>query len=270
MRELHTAAEVVAASEDDALIVWAAQDIGADRRTDRETDRPGHDGPLGQVRAWAHGDAVVVASPRVSRRDRMAVRGRPADAMPLIRHALAQVGPAYRPFGDADLIEELVRGVPELALLGGFSWMTTTAQPPSEKSPAPASPGPAWLEADAEPEVTRLLKAAHPDSYAMPGVPGVRRWAGVRDAGGDLVAVAADAWPAPTVGLLAGVATAVHARGRGLGERVCRFLTGELLAEHGRVALMVDDWNTGAVGLYGRLGFARRRVAAAIVGVPPV
>ncbi|OPG07945.1 GNAT family N-acetyltransferase [Microbispora sp. GKU 823] len=249
MRELVSEAEVVAASGDDDLVVWAAQGM-----------RPG-------VRAWAYGDAVAVASPEASRRDRLAVRGPAAQVVPLVRHALAEAGPSYRPLGDAALIEQVVEAAPELELAGRFSWMGTEklAPPRQETSREVAGQEGAasWLAESAAPEVAELLAAANPGSYAVPGLPPVRRWAGVRDGSGALLAVAADAWSAPTVGLLAGVATAAPARGRGLGERVCRFVASALLAEHGRAALMVDDWNRAAVAVYERLGFARRRVAAA-------
>ncbi|TQS17225.1 GNAT family N-acetyltransferase [Microbispora hainanensis] len=225
------------------------------------------------VRAWAYGEAVAVASPEASRRDRLVVRGPAAQAAPLVRHALAECGPSYRPLGDAELIERLIEAVPELELAGHFSWMgTEKLAPPRPEVTSPEvtsgqGTGPegaaSWLADTAAPEVTALLAAASPGSYAVPGLPRVRRWAGVRDGSGALLAVAADAWSAPTVGLLAGVATAEPARGRGLGERVCRFVAAALIAEHGRAALMVDDWNRAAIVVYERLGFARRRVAAA-------
>nr|WP_240972127.1 GNAT family N-acetyltransferase [Microbispora sp. CL1-1] len=243
-------AEVVAASGDDDLVVWAAQGM-----------RRG-------VRAWAYGDAVAVASPEASRRDRLAVRGTASQVVPLVRHALAEAGPSYRPLGDAALIQQVVEATPELELAGHFSWMgTEKLAPPRQETTSREGAGQegtaSWLAESAAPEVAELLAAANPDSYAVPGLPRVRRWAGVWDGSGALLAVAADAWSAPTVGLLAGVATAVPARGRGLGERVCRFVASALLAEHGRAALMVDDWNRAAVVVYERLGFARRRVAAA-------
>jgi GNAT superfamily N-acetyltransferase len=247
LRELTRTAEVVDATADDDLIVWAAQDM-----------KPG-------VRVWAAGDAVAVASPQASRRDRLAVRGSTAHATRLVRHALAEMGPEFRPFGDVQLVRELSETIDELALLGRFSWMATTSPPPAPALPAAGDRDVAWLPPDEEPDVTDLLKTANPDSYAVPGIPGVRRWAGIRDTTGELLAVAADAWSAPTVGLLAGVATAVQARGRGLGERTCRFVTEALLAEHDRAALMVDDENPAAIGVYERLGFARRFVAAAAV-----
>ncbi|WP_205315184.1 hypothetical protein, partial [Nonomuraea lactucae] len=114
-----------------------------------------------------------------ARRDRLAVWGDAARAAKLVRHALAVLGPSYRPLGEAVLLAEHA-----------------------------------------------------PRSYAVPGAAGVTRWAGTR-IGGRLAAVAADAWSAPSVGFLAGVATAAPFRGRGLAERVCRWVSRELVAAHG-------------------------------------
>ncbi|TKK91719.1 GNAT family N-acetyltransferase [Herbidospora galbida] len=123
-------------------------------------------------------------------------------------------------------------------------------------------PGVRWLDPGAEPEVAQVLAVANPDAYARPGMPGVTRWAGVRDDAGRLVAVGADAWSAPTVGFVGGVATLPQARGSGLAGAICRFLTATLLDRHGRVSLMVDDVNAAALAVYRRLGYARRPVAA--------
>jgi hypothetical protein len=121
-----------------------------------------------------------------------------------------------------------------------------------------------WLGSGAEAEVAALLAADAPESYAVPGVAGVRRWAGLR-VGGELAAVAAEAWSAPTVGLLAGVATGARFRGRGLAERVCRWVSRELVEACGRAALMVDDDNAAAITVYERIGYRRRRVLASHV-----
>ncbi|GIF08156.1 GNAT family N-acetyltransferase [Actinoplanes siamensis] len=91
----------------------------------------------------------------------------------------------------------------------------------------------------------------------------MRRWAGLRDDGGRLVAVAADAWSTVETGFLAGVTTRPDARGRGLAADLCAFATDELLAGRERVALLADYTNVPAVRTYQRLGFRIRRVAAA-------
>ncbi|GAA2839071.1 GNAT family N-acetyltransferase [Kribbella solani] len=78
--------------------------------------------------------------------------------------------------------------------------------------------------------------------------------------GAIVVSVAADAWSAPEVGFLAGVATNPVARGKGLSRQVCGFATAELVKRHGRAALMVDGDNAA---VYERLGYTYRKVAAA-------
>ena len=87
--------------------------------------------------------------------------------------------------------------------------------------------------------------------------------AGLRDPDGVLQCVAADAWSVPEIGFVAGVATRVRARSRGLGTTLCAFLTDELIKDRGRVALLVDHANVAAVRSYDRLGYRMRRIAAA-------
>ncbi|MFI6633186.1 GNAT family N-acetyltransferase [Nonomuraea fuscirosea] len=241
--ELRSARELGSACDDDDLVMWAAQ------------------GLTGAGRAWALGDAVVAGSPLISRRDRLAVWGGADCAAELLRHALGELGPAYRPLGEAELMSEVTARLDGVRERGRFSWMSLPAAP----APIPASvlgEGVGWVEAEAE--VAALLAAAAPHSYAVPGAAGVSRWAGVR-VDGRLAAVAADAWSAPTVGLLAGVATDEAFRGRGLAERVCRWVSRELVAAYGRAALMVDDVNAVAIGVYERIGYRRRPVMAAHV-----
>ncbi|MEO3889996.1 GNAT family N-acetyltransferase [Nonomuraea sp. B5E05] len=243
IRELRSAAEVRAACGDDDLVVWAAQ------------------GLRGGARAWALGEAVAAACPRVSRRDRLAVRGGAVHAAGLVRHALAELGPSYRPLGEAALMREVTGRLDGLEVAGRFSWMSLDTDVAGTDGTDGDDGGVGWLEDDDIAQVAALLAAEAPSSYAVPGLAGVRRWAGVR-AGGELAAVAADAWSAPTVGLLAGVATRARHRGRGLAGRVCRWVSRELVAAYGRAALMVDDDNPPAIRVYERLGYRRRRVAA--------
>ena len=234
VREVHEVTELARISADDPLVMWAAQGL---RRS----------------RAWRLGDAVAVAAPDISRRDRLAVRGPVDDLAPLVAHVLAEVGTSYRPFGEEAVVRELAERVPGVEFVASFGWMDC------ETTPLTAGPV-RWLGSDDR--VTALLEVAAPDSYAWPGHPGVRAWAGVAE-GNELLSVAADAWSAPDVGFLAGVATAPAARGRGLSTVVCGFVTAELIARCGRVALMVDKGNESAIAVYRRLGYTYRAVAAA-------
>ncbi|MFJ4783439.1 GNAT family N-acetyltransferase [Streptomyces sp. NPDC088794] len=231
----------------DGHLIWAAQ------------FRP--DGsPAPGVRIHRHGSATAVASPDLSGRDRIAVAGTEGDALTLVRDVLREVGPTYRPFGEAELIDGLVRGIPELGRGGGpFLWMET-AVPPVVTGPGDAG----WLDARGERDAGNLITRHFPDSYAQPGRLGVRRWAGLRDeADGRLVAVAADAWSGVGCGFLAGVVTHPAARGRGLGGAVSGFVVGALVRDYGRAALMVDAGNAGAVGVYERVGMRGRVFGAA-------
>jgi hypothetical protein len=234
VRELLTTAELVRVSAGDPMIVWAGQ------------------GLRGGVRAWYDGDAVAVASPQLSKRDRLAVSG-PVDAVArLVNEVYAEVGTSFRPFGDEQLIRDLADRVPGMKFSAAFGWMDTRTAP-THQTHAPAQPhaqsapqtarsgglvsggGPAWLDDDAG--VEALLAEAAPASYAWPGHPAVRRWAAATGDGGELLSVAADAWSAPEVGFLAGVATRRVARGKGLSRQVCAFVTTQLVAQHGRAGI---------------------------------
>ncbi len=154
IRELTGAGEVAAASGDDLMVVWAAQGMA-----------PG-------VRVFASGEAVAVASPDLSRRDRLVVAGPLDEAVPLVRHALAEAGPTFRPIGEEPLVRGLAERVEGLEFATAFDWMEVT-------SPVPGDAGKArWLAEEDTAEVMALLAEANPDSYAVPGLPGVTRWAG--------------------------------------------------------------------------------------------
>ncbi|MBG0831789.1 GNAT family N-acetyltransferase [Planomonospora sp. ID67723] len=217
------------------------------------------------VRAWASDGAVAVACPDLNRRDRLAVRGPAHQVAELVRQVRPELGPSYRLLGERPLVAEVVRRVPGAEVVGTFEWMDTAGNG-SGGSGRDGEAG--WLGPESDAEVTALLAQASPSAWAVPGLTGIRRWAGIRDAAGTLAAVAADAWSTPRVGFVAGVATAPALRGRGLGEAVCRFVLGALAAEHERVALMVDTDNQSAIRLYERLGMRIRPVAAAALTSP--
>ncbi len=245
MREIGDHEELVALCGADTLCLWAAQ------------------GLAGGSRAWcsADGQAVAVAGPGLSTRDRLAVRGPVGATVVLAREVLAEVGPSYRPLGGRELIGALVAAMPQLVPAATFGWMHC-------RHPAALPPGPTtarWLPDAALAEVAALLESSFPASQAKPGVAGVGRWAGLRDGTGRLVAAGTLAWSAPPVGLLAGVAVHPQARGRGLGRVICAFLLAEALHRHEAAALMVEDWNRAAQRIYRDLGMHHRALAAAAV-----
>jgi ribosomal protein S18 acetylase RimI-like enzyme len=222
--------------ERDPLIVWARQD-----------DKPG-------VRVFRAPDAVAVAVPDLSRRDRLVLAGEPAAAAKLLAEVLPEAGPSFRPLGDEDLIAEVAQRVGTIEMVGHFVMMDVC-------EPVPGPERGAWLHDTTG--VAEFLREAFPDSFARPGGSGVRRWAGVRGGNGELLATAADAWSVPELGFIAGVATHPAARGAGLATALCAFVTNDMLRTHPRVALFADHWNEAALRTYRRLGFAERSLGVA-------
>ncbi len=254
MHEITDPDRLTALCADDSLLTWAAQ--GLARRVG------------GTSRAWSLDGAVAVAAPDLSGRDRIALRAADPAALPaavaLLRQVLVEVGPGYRPLGEPGVVAAAVEALPGLRPTSPFSWMERTAA----EAPLPTGRASRLGPAD-ERAVADLLDLAFPDSHAHPDRPGVEQWVGVRGAGRELLAIAALAWSAPTVGLLAGVAVHPAARGRGLAAQVCGHAVREALAVHGRVALLVDDDNAAAVRLYQALGLRPRPMAAAAFAPAP-
>jgi GNAT superfamily N-acetyltransferase len=248
--EISDHAELAARCDGDTLCLWAAQGLAGRTWASRS-------------RAWrsADGAALAVAGPDLSTRNRIAVCGRGESAIPLVRSVLEAVGPTFRPLGDHDLITDIVAGIPELAPVAAFGWMDSRGPAPVRLRPGAAR----WLSKSELPHVTALLQVSFPDSDALPGAPGVERWAGVLDEHGRLLAVTAVAWSAPDLGYLAGVAVHPEARGRGHGATVCSFVLAAALAKHGAAALMVDEQNCAAIRLYRGLGMTYRTLTAAHV-----
>lgn len=143
--------DVAAAGDGDPILTWTAQAM-----------REG-------VRAWRLGEAVAVACPDLSERDRLTVRGAPgADLAALVRHAMGEVGPQYRIMADTEVADWLVGAMPGLEPVHAFGWMDLVV-PPVVEPERPGSPAAEWLGPDDDPAVLELLLAAFPTSHAMPG-----------------------------------------------------------------------------------------------------
>jgi FR47-like protein len=235
MQQLSTLADIVAASGADPQCVWAAQGLQCGGG------------------AWEHEGGVAVGCPGLSGRDRLVIRGPAAAAGPLVREAIGALGPSYVPIGDPAVMESLLDQIGWLEPGSYFGWMDGTQLPRQEpRHEARWLARREWQAADA------ILGVAYPDSFARPGRPGVRRWAGISDASGKLTSIAADAWSTPGIGFMAGVAVLPEARRSGQGLEICAFVLGALLAAHGRAALMVGAADTGSLGLCSRLGMTHR------------
>ena len=202
---------------------------------------------------WALGDAVgwVTSSRRVPGRAHLVGLGDDRDAADLLlaladEHGIASVTLPR----DADHHLPAHRLDPR----NDWEWFVTRTPPPAQ----PGEDAVAWLapspETDAE--LIDLLRAWSPRHDVDPGQPSVRRWAGLRDERGTLVAAAAHTEHRAGVPHLASVVTHGEHRGQGLGAAVCAWLTRSLLAEGtGWVTLGMYSDNDVGRRLYRRLGF---------------
>jgi ribosomal protein S18 acetylase RimI-like enzyme len=130
----------------------------------------------------------------------------------------------------------------------GFGWRDKALGTPFS--------GAAWLPASAANEIDALLDASFPHASTRPSSLKARRWAGVRDDEGRLIACIVDSSGSPDVGFVASLTVAVPHRGRGLGEALLGWTADELLRDHPRVGLWYEGNNTHAIAIYERLGFA--------------
>jgi ribosomal protein S18 acetylase RimI-like enzyme len=201
---------------------------------------------------WRRGDAVVwVGFDAEERRPHVQALG-PAAAMPALLDAALPGLPA-------ELLPEVPLTVPAdaAAALGDrlrvdFHWRFRVMTAP----PAPVTDlAVRVLPGGGDERVARLLARSTDVTSAVPGDPGVRRWAVVEE-DGDLLACAADTSGASGVGHMGGVAVAPEARRRGLGAAVVGWLTRDLLlAGFDAVAVGVLVPEAGAQRLYDRVGY---------------
>ncbi len=148
--------------------------------------------------------------------------------------------------GDAHLRQHL------LEPRNDWEWLVTRSAPPLQTGEARVQ----WLGPEDDDALRSLLHEWSPRHDVEPGGPGVRRWAGVRDDAGALVAAAAHTERRPGVPHLASVVTHGHHRGRGLGAALCGRMTRVLLAEGaGWVTLGMYSDNDVARRMYRRLGY---------------
>lgn len=155
--------------------------------------------------------------------------------------------------------EHAVVGQAELPLTdrgGDWEWMWTTTTPP----PRPGEERLVLLDDrdDAE-ELTAFAREHNPRVWTRIGEGEVVRWVGVRDRRGELVAVGGAELEGSGVPHLAGILTAVPARGQGWGETVSSALTRWSVARHGVCTLGMFSDNDVARRLYHRLGYRTAR-----------
>lgn len=214
----------------------------------------------GQVAsAWAGDDgslAWVVPSRRVPGRGHVVTVGDAGPAVRLLVHLLAELGDAA---GSASLPQGSAHLLPQAYALepaNDWEWFATSALPSAQ----PGEHRVGWL-VDSDPataaEIVDLLRTHSGRHDAEPGQDHVRRWCGVRDDDGRLLAAAAHTEARPGVPFLASVATRSEARGTGLGAAVTAWITRQLLEESSWVTLGMYSDNAVARRLYLRLGFTR-------------
>lgn len=139
---------------------------------------------------------------------------------------------------------------------GDWEWMWST------RVPAPLPGEESLVPLDDLTDAEELLAFAHehnPRVWTRIGEGVMARWVGVRGADGGLLAVGGAETERSGVPHLAGILTATHARGQGLGALVSAGLTRWALDEHGVCTLGMFSDNDVARRLYRRLGYRTAR-----------
>ena len=207
---------------------------------------------------WAGADGAVgwlVPSPRWPGSGHLTCLGEPPAAVGLLRDVVLETDNGEISVGSASLPRDAVPLLPtdlRLDPANDWEWLATTTLPPVQ----PGEELVRWLAEPDHDDIVALLRAHSGRHDAEPGQEHAKRWCGIRDEAGELVAVAAHTEFWPGVPFLASVATRSDQRGRGLGGAVTAFITRRLLDEGSpRVTLGMYSDNDVARRLYLRLGY---------------
>lgn len=139
---------------------------------------------------------------------------------------------------------------------GEWEWMWTTTAPPTRADEARLV---LLDDHDDAAELIAFSQEHNPRVWTRIGEGEIVRWVGVRDEGGELLAVGGAELEGSGVPHLAGILTASHARGQGWGETVSAALTRWSVTEHGVCTLGMFSDNEVARRLYRRLGYRTAR-----------
>jgi ribosomal protein S18 acetylase RimI-like enzyme len=203
-----------------------------------------------QVRGWAvDGATAWLGADLEDGTARLSTLGAPVRIAALLAELLPDLPPGQRvtvPRGTPGHLPTRIR-------LRGTDWDLRWCDAPPALQPGEERVGPV----EDESAIAALLAASSPTAAAQPGKPAVRRWVGIRDRDGQLLACAADTSGVTGVGHLSSVAVRLQARGQGFGKAVTAALT-RLLMEEGNdlVTLGIYADNASGRALYDALGFA--------------
>jgi len=193
--------------------------------------------------------AVAFASPVLT--DWVMAFGEPGEAAALLVSVIAAMPVPPRGFTLPRDAHRLLPPDPAIRWLDHWDFMWTASPPPR----LPAEDRVDWLgEADHD-AIDALLDTANPSRTKSPRDGWARRWAGLRDGSGALVAVGAVGATRGGQPHLASIGTRPDTRGQGLGAAVTAFLTRPALASDGVCTLRMYADNAVARRLYHRLGY---------------
>ncbi len=205
--------------------------------------------------AWAHGEGAygwLIPSRRVAGRLHLTTYGAAGAAADLLVQLREHVGLGV---GAVTLPRDADRSLPppySVRPRNDWEWLATSSPPPVQPHESEVR----WLDDVPAEELRAFLRRWSPRHDVEPGDHVVRRWCGVRNEAGAIIAVAAHLEYVPRVPHLASIATSGDFRGQGYGAAVTAWITRALLAEGtGWVTLGMYSDNDIARRMYYRLGY---------------